>query len=57
MPLDELVLGESGGAAVVANGNLSLTWAGSEFEPELSEDEELEELDSESRTTARSRST
>ena len=32
VPLDDVLLGESGGAAVVANGNLALTWSGSELD-------------------------
>ena len=32
VPLDDVPVGEQGDAAVVANGNLALTWAGSHFE-------------------------
>ena len=46
VPIDEQVLGDgSGGAQVVANGNLSVTWAGSDFAATFDENDELERID------------
>ena len=46
VPIDDVVLGDSGDASVVANGNLSVTWAGSTLEPTFNEDDALTEFDS-----------
>jgi hypothetical protein len=46
MPIDDVVLGESGDASVVANGNLAVTWAGTGLRPTLDEDGALTEFDS-----------
>jgi hypothetical protein len=46
MPIDDLVLGEAGDASVVANGNLSVTWAGSSLAPTVDEEGTLTEFDS-----------
>ncbi len=45
VPIDDVVLGESGDASVVANGNLAVTWAGTDLRPTL-EDDALTEFDS-----------
>lgn len=46
VPIDEQVLGDgSGGAQVVANGNLAVTWAGSDFAATFDENDELERID------------
>ena len=46
MPIDDVVLGDAGDASVVANGNLAVTWAGSNLRPTLDEDDALTEFDS-----------
>ena len=46
MPIDDVVLGDSGDATVVANGNLAVTWAGSTLDPSFDEDDVLTDFDS-----------
>jgi hypothetical protein len=43
VPINDIDLTGSGGASVMANGNLALTWAGSRLDPEVAADE-LESL-------------
>jgi hypothetical protein len=42
IPLDQIEITESGGAAAVLNGNLAVSWVGSTFDGSLDDDEQLE---------------
>ena len=42
VPIDDQVLGQPGGTSIVANGNLAVTWAGSELQPEFNDDGDLD---------------
>ena len=46
VPIDDVVLGEAGDARVVANGNLALTWAGTDIAPTFDENQQLVAFDS-----------
>ena len=46
VPIDDQLLGQPGGASIVANGNLSLTWAGSELRPEFNDEGDLDSFES-----------
>lgn len=46
VPIDDLPVGDQGDASVLANGNLALTWAGSQFEGTVDADEQLASFDS-----------
>jgi hypothetical protein len=45
VPIDDLVLGDTGDASVVANGNLALTWDGTDIAPTFDDEDQLVEFD------------